>query len=145
MITVEKQSIELTGVEYWQGLNRKSLLRFFLFAALHDKPMHGYELANAVSVCCDGVRPTDAMIYPTLKELESNGYVVCSVESDGARQRKVCMLTEKGEQAFRAAAQAWAQALPQIENAAHTAGVSACCEPVKASWSVALPGKGTME
>jgi DNA-binding PadR family transcriptional regulator len=118
---------DLTAVEYWQSLNRKSLLRFFLFAALYERPMHGYEIANAVAVCCDGARPTDAMVYPTLKELEANGYIDCSVESNGARQRKVCALTEKGVAAFRAAAQAWAQALPQIESAVHAAGVTACC------------------
>lgn len=117
----------MTDISYWQSLNRKSLLRFFLFSALHKKPMHGYEIANAVSVCCDGVRPTDAMIYPTLKELETNGYIDCKIESDGARKRKVCALTDKGETAFRAAAQAWAQALPQIESAVHAAGVTACC------------------
>ena len=119
---------DMTDVGYWQSLNRKSLLRFFLFKALHDKPMHGYEIATAVSVCCDGARPTDAMIYPTLKELEQNGYIVCLVRSEGARQRKVCALTEKGEDAFRAAAQAWAQALPQIEAAVHAAGVTSCCD-----------------
>jgi DNA-binding PadR family transcriptional regulator len=118
---------DMTDVGYWQSLNRKSLLRFFLFAALHERPMHGYEIATEVSVCCDGARPTDAMIYPTLKELESDGYIVCSVKSDGARQRRVCALTEKGEAAFRAAARAWAQALPQIESAVHAAGVTACC------------------
>ena len=95
---------DMTAVEYWQSLNRRSLLRFFLFAALHERPMHGYEIANAVAVCCDGARPTDAMVYPTLKELEANGYIECSIESNGARQRKVCALTEKGESAFRAAA-----------------------------------------
>jgi DNA-binding PadR family transcriptional regulator len=119
---------DMTAVEYWQSLNRRSLLRFFLFAALYERPMHGYEIANAVAVCCDGGRPTDAMVYPMLKELEAEGYVECEVESNGARQRKVCTLTEKGVAAFRAAAQAWGQAMPQIEAAVHAAGVSACCE-----------------
>ena len=95
---------------------------------LSERPMHGYELADAVSVCCDGVRPTDAMIYPTLKELEKNGYIVCETESNGERKRKVCSLTEKGLQAYRSAAQAWTQALPQIESAVHAAGITECCD-----------------
>ncbi len=119
---------QMTEPAYWQTLNRKSLLRFFLFAALARQPMHGYELADAVSVCCDGVRPTDAMIYPTLKELEMNGYISCLTESTGARKRRVCSLTEKGMRAYRSAAQAWAQALSQIELAVHDAGVTACCD-----------------
>ncbi len=125
MVTTSHQ---MTETAYWQSLNRKSLLRFFLFSALAERPMHGYELADAVSVCCDGVRPTDAMIYPTLKELEKNGYIVCEMESTGERKRKVCSLTDKGRTAFRSAAQAWTQALPQIESAIHSAGVTECCD-----------------
>ena len=118
---------QMTGTDYWQALNRKSLLRFFLFAALAKRPMHGYELADEVSICCDGVRPTDAMIYPTLKELETNGYITTSTSSTGLRKRKVCSLTDKGMQAYRMAATAWSQALPQIETAVHAAGVTQCC------------------
>jgi PadR family transcriptional regulator PadR len=117
----------LTQTEYWQSLNRKSLLRFFLFSALAQKPMHGYQLADAISICCDGVRPTDAMIYPTLKELESNGYITCETKATGARKRNVCSLTSKGMEAYRAAAQAWSRALPQIESAVHNARVMECC------------------
>lgn len=129
---------QLAGIEYWQALNRKSLLRFFLFSALAERPMHGYELADAVSVCCDGVRPTDAMIYPTLKELETNGYISCQSVATGARKRNVCTLTEKGMKAYRAAAQAWAQALPQIESAVHSAGVTGCCSTENQVQDIAL-------
>ncbi|MDA0232821.1 MAG: PadR family transcriptional regulator [Chloroflexi bacterium] len=128
----------LTQTAYWQSLNRKSLLRFFLFAALAKRPMHGYELADAVSVCCDGVRPTDAMIYPTLKELETNGYIACEVEATGARKRNVCTLTEKGMDAYRAAARAWSQAMPQIESAVHAAGVTVCCADENRVQEIAL-------
>jgi len=44
------------------------------------------------------------MIYPALHDLLEGGYVECLVETQGARQRKVCRLTEKGEEAYRAAA-----------------------------------------
>lgn len=130
----------LTQINYWQSLNRKSLLRFFLFSALAQKPMHGYELADAVSICCDGVRPTDAMIYPTLKELEINGYITCETEATGARKRNVCSLTAKGMEAYRAAAQAWSQALPQIESAVHSAGVTECCVEKNQVQEIALEG-----
>jgi PadR family transcriptional regulator PadR len=123
----------MTETAYWQTLNRKSLLRFFLFSALAEKPMHGYELADAVSTCSDGVRPTDAMIYPTLKELEANGYIVCRPEAVGERRRNVCTLTEQGLQAYRAAAEAWSWALPKIETAIHSAGVTGCCDVVQSS------------
>ncbi len=134
------QSGQMTETSYWQSLNRKSLLRFFLFSALAERPMHGYELADAVSVCCDGVRPTDAMIYPTLKELEKNGYIVCETELIGERRRRVCSLTEKGRTAFRSAARAWTQALPQIQSAIHSAGVPECCDDCGNTQELELEG-----
>ncbi len=134
------QSDQMTETGYWQTLNRKSLLRFFLFSALAERPMHGYELADAVSVCCDGVRPTDAMIYPTLKELEKNGYIECETELQGERRRRVCSLTEKGLEAFRSAARAWTQALPQIETAVHSAGIAECCDSCETRQEIDLKG-----
>lgn len=127
MATDTKTAHDLTELAYWQGLNRKSLLRFFLLAELSKRSMHGYEIANAVSVCCDGVRPTDAMIYPTLRELEQGGYISCETASDGARNRRVCTLTAKGLEAYRAAATAWAWSLGQIESAIDGAGVARNC------------------
>ena len=58
---------------------------------------------------------------------ETNGYITTSTSSTGLRKRKVCSLTDKGMQAYRMAATAWSQALPQIETAVHAAGVTQCC------------------
>lgn len=123
---------DLTQVAYWQGLNRKSLLRFFLLAELNRRPMHGYEIATSVASCCDGVRPTDAMIYPTLRELEEGGYITCEEAEAGGRRRKVCSLTQRGRTAYEAAARAWSFALPQIERAIGNADLDpACCAVVE--------------
>jgi len=105
---------DFTDEEYWDRLGRKSVLRFFLLAALHERPMHGYGIAGSVAGCCEGGRPTDAMIYPALKELQEGGYVACEVEPVGGRQRKVCRLTGRGEQAYAAAAKAWLKFLPHL-------------------------------
>ena len=118
---------ELSDIAYWQALNRKSLLRFFLLAELSKRAMHGYEIASAVSVCCDGVRPTDAMIYPTLRELEQGEYITCEDAIEGGRTRRVCTLTPKGRQAYEAAATAWSWSLGQIESAVDGAGVARNC------------------
>jgi DNA-binding PadR family transcriptional regulator len=127
-MTVAHEVNALDSVEYWQGLYRKSLLRFFLLAELAKKPMHGYEAATAVAVCCDWPRPADAMIYPMLRELEEGGYIECQEALDGRRRRNVCRLTDRGQAAYRAAAQAWAFALPQLERAVKATGVEpGCC------------------
>ena len=108
---------DLTSLAYWAALNRKSVSRFFLLAALRRKPQHGYELRKSIADCCGGAEPTDAMIYPTLKLLVDGGYVVTEVEPIGARARKVCRLTAKGHEAFDAAARAWAIMLPHLQKA----------------------------
>ena len=104
--------------QYWEGLINRSIARFFLLASLHQRPMHGYELARAITAACGGCcEPSDAMIYPALRELLEGGYVKCIVESQGARQRKVCRLTERGQAAYRSAAEAWRQVLPALGEA----------------------------
>jgi PadR family transcriptional regulator, regulatory protein PadR len=103
---------------YWNMLVRRSLTRFYILAALAEKPMHGYELSRAVAELCQGCcDPSDAVIYPVLKELAEGGYCVCEVERQGGRQRKVCELTDKGRDALRLAADAWSAVLPSLERA----------------------------
>ena len=128
---------DFTDGEYWDQLGRKSVLRFFLLAALHEQPMHGYGIAGSVASCCEGARPTDAMIYPALKELEQGGYLACEVEPVNGRQRKMCRLTARGERAYTAAAKAWLNFLPHLVvsinrapgmSARVVAALSGCCD-----------------
>ena len=74
MSTSTKPTNDLASIDYWQSLNRKSLLRFFMLQQLSMGPMHGYEIATLIELCCE-VRPTDAMIYTIMKELKTGGYV----------------------------------------------------------------------
>jgi DNA-binding PadR family transcriptional regulator len=111
-------STELAETDYWEMLINRSASRLFLLAALSERPMPGYELARAIREACGGCcEPPDAMIYPTSHDLMKGGYLQCEVETQGGRQRKVCRLTEKGQEAFRAAAEAWGRFLPHIEEA----------------------------
>lgn len=103
---------------YWDGLIARSASRFFLLASLAQRPMHGYELARAIAEACDNCcEPSDAMIYPTIRELTLGGYIVCRKERQGGRTRKVCELTERGWNAYRAAAEAWGHVLPYLSQA----------------------------
>lgn len=104
--------------EYWDLLINRSASRFFLLAALADGPKHGYHLAKAVEAatgaCCS---PSAAMVYPALKELMERGYVVCQVEHNGARARKVCTLTAEGRHVYETAARSWRKILPYLQQA----------------------------
>ncbi len=108
----------LEGERYWDNLIKKSVSRFFLLAALHRRPMHGYEIAKVIEEGCEGCcKPTDAMIYPTLKELAEGGYIECHSETVRGRGRKVCYLTEKGLEAYKSASRVWAKVMPYLEGA----------------------------
>jgi DNA-binding PadR family transcriptional regulator len=114
--------VEFDQKEYWEMLINRSVSRFFLLAALHQRAMHGYELAKAISEACRGCcEPSDAMIYPALRDLLEGGYVECLVEAQGARQRKVCRLTDRGQEAYRAAAAAWRGIMPALRQAVEAA------------------------
>ncbi len=126
MTTSTKTTNNLASIDYWQTLNRKSLLRFFMLQQLSSGPMHGYEIGTRIALCCDA-RPTDAMIYPMLKELETGGYVELENAVINGRKRKIYSLSDLGFEAYRASAQAWAMVLPQIETAVKEAGVETPC------------------
>ena len=119
---------DLTDKSYWRMLASRGAGRFLVLASLHEQPRHGYELARAVTQACDGCcEPTDAMIYPTIRDLTAGGYIVCRVETQGGRQRNVCELTDRGREAYQSAAEVWRSVLPALQEAVE-AGLSARIE-----------------
>jgi len=110
--------MEMRDPQYWGKLIGKSLFRFFLLSALYKRPLHGYEIGKSVKECCSGCcEPSDAMIYPALHELLKGGYIDCWVERVGGRERKVCALTQKGIETYRAASEVWGKVIPHLEGA----------------------------
>lgn len=101
---------------YWENLVKRSLCRFFLLAELARGPVHGYRINQAIQEACQGCcEPTEAMVYATLKEMIEGGYIECEEETHGGRQRRVCLLTQKGQEAFQAAGRVWQKMLPQVQ------------------------------
>ena len=120
----DKAITKLESEGYWDNLIKKSVSRFFLLAALHRSPMHGYEIAKTIEEGCEGCcKPTDAMIYPTIKEVLEGGYIRCSPETMGGRERKVCHLTDKGVEAYKAASRVWAKVMPYLEQSVLAANI----------------------
>lgn len=114
--------MEMRDPQYWGKLVGKSLFRYFLLSALYERPLHGYEIGKSVKECCSGCcEPSDAMIYPALHELLEGGYIECWVEKVGGRERKVCALTQKGIDAYRAASEVWGRVIPHLEGAVEMA------------------------
>jgi DNA-binding PadR family transcriptional regulator len=96
---------------YWNGIIKMSLSKFFILRALHDRPMHGYELSQAVQTitggCCS---PAEGTIYPVLKQYEQGDYVTSRTEVVSGRERRIYALTGKGRHAFEVAVEAWLEA-----------------------------------
>ncbi len=104
--------------KYWTDLIAKSASRYFLLASLARQPLHGYGLSREIARACnDCCTPTDAMIYPAIREMEAAGLITCRKEKQGKRTRNVCELTEAGWDAYREASEAWARVLPGLREA----------------------------
>jgi PadR family transcriptional regulator len=102
--------------EHWDLAVRRAVSRVFLLSALAERPMHGYELAQEIAVrsgeCC---APSDAAIYPALRELLDGGYITCETASQGKRSRNVCTLTDAGREVLAVAAQSWGRVMPHLQ------------------------------
>ncbi|MDH7478575.1 MAG: PadR family transcriptional regulator [Syntrophomonadaceae bacterium] len=99
---------DYTSRDYWNGIIKMSLSKFFILRVLSTQPMHGYDIArtvkNVTRGCCS---PTEGAIYPMLKEFEAGGYVTARRETVNGRERKVYTLTPRGRRAFLVAVEAW--------------------------------------
>ena len=116
---------------YWAGTIKMSLSKFFILRVLHDRPMHGYDVARAVERTTNGCcSPTEGTIYPVLREFEEGGYVTAEVAIVSGRQRKTYTLTDKGREAFRVAVEAWmdvTRAVLETESVVRREGAAGCC------------------
>ncbi len=113
--TVERAPVDYTDRMYWNGIIKMSLSKFFIFSVLHQRPMHGYEIARAVECSTKGCcAPTEGTIYPVLHEFEQGGYVTVHTETVSGRGRKIYTLTDKGREAFHVAVQAWIEVAEHI-------------------------------
>jgi PadR family transcriptional regulator PadR len=102
---------DYTDRAYWQGTIKMSLSKFFVLCVLHQRPMHGYEVVQAVARttrgCCS---PTEGTVYPVLNEFEAGGYLTSRLDIVQGRERKVYTLTRRGRKAFDTAVDAWLEA-----------------------------------
>lgn len=128
-----KSAPDLTSRSYWNGTIKMSLSKFFILNVLHQRPMHGYDIARAVESttkgCCS---PTEGTIYPALREFEEGGYVTSAAEVVSGRERKVYTLTDKGRQAYGVALEAWMEATQVLLESgrvqpAHDSRRNECC------------------
>lgn len=125
-------SPDYTSRDYWNGIIKMGLSKFFVLAVLRDGPMHGYAIAKAVERvthgCCS---PAEGTLYPVLREFEAAGYLRATSKTVQGRQRRVYALTAQGRRAFRVATEAWREATDALlrsdERGRPPRGTSDCC------------------
>ncbi|MDZ7761158.1 MAG: PadR family transcriptional regulator [Desulfovermiculus sp.] len=121
----ERQDLYLDE-KYWNGLLKMALSRFFILQVLSSGPAHGYAIANRISDLTQGCcSPSQAAIYPVLKDFMYGGYVTCQEETASGRKRKVYTLTPKGRQAFQVAVEAWRETTRALTRARVESGEAA--------------------
>ncbi len=107
--------IKYESQEYWAGLIKMSLSRFFILHVLHRQPLHGYEITKQVAELTNGCcAPTEGSLYPVLKEFTDAGLLSLVSQVVSGRERKVYTLTPMGEQAWQVASQAWGEVAAHI-------------------------------
>lgn len=121
---VPGKAVDYTSPDYWNGLIKMSMSKFFVLWAISEKPIHGYEITRVVESktngCCS---PTPGALYPVLRDFEEGGYVEATETIVQGRVRKVYTMTQKGHQAFKVAVQVWTD----IGNCV-AAGAQECCD-----------------
>ncbi|WP_245293148.1 PadR family transcriptional regulator [Mongoliimonas terrestris] len=128
-----KSAPDLSSRAYWNGTIKMSLSKFFILRVLHDRPMHGYDIARTVERTTNGCcSPSEGTIYPVLREFEEGGYVTFAAEVVAGRERKVYTLTEKGRDALRVAIDAWMEITDALVAADRVIprpdGAASCCD-----------------
>jgi len=113
--------MDYTSREYWNGIIKMSLSKFFILRVLYTQSMHGYEIARTVAEVTNGCcAPTEGTIYPALREFEEGGYVTAETATVNGRDRKVYTLTSKGRLAFEVAVGAWKEVTDYVVQAVET-------------------------
>ena len=90
-------------------------VRIATLLLLHESPMHGYQLMQAMADRTDGAwRPSPGAVYPTIAQLEDEGLV--TTEVDGGR--KLVTLTAQGRSHVEEQRDAWGDPFGQVAGAA---------------------------
>lgn len=77
----------------WKPFERGDL-KFVILRLIADKPMHGYEVMQALEEeSGGGYKPSPGSVYPTLQMLEDEGLLRCR-EEDG---KKIYEITDEGK------------------------------------------------
>jgi DNA-binding PadR family transcriptional regulator len=79
----------------------RNLLDIQILRLVQTEPMWGYKIKKQAEAKF-GVRLRHGALYPLLKELEQESFIIGQNQRQGGRKRKVYTLTSKGQQYLEA-------------------------------------------
>lgn len=90
-------------------MNMKGSLPLLILHNLSLAPGHGYWLAKQIRVQSDGVLDfKEGTLYPTLHNLEKQGFIASFHEVENGRSRRYYQLTDNGKAELRRQREEWA-------------------------------------
>ncbi len=79
-----------------------SITKLCILTLVYNRRLHGYEIIKEVEKKT-GIKLSASHIYPFLKELKKNGFVVGKTDDgkDGGHEKNVYQMTEKGKKFYK--------------------------------------------
>jgi len=110
--------------EYWGAMLNASLCKLLILRTVCEQPMHGYaiiwRLAAMTRQLCV---PTQATVYPVLREFERCGCLRSRSEMVHGRERRVYTATAKGRAGLAAGMHVWRRALARLNVVVRESGL----------------------
>lgn len=100
------------AVAKWRKEISKGSLRLALLSLLNEEESYGYQILATLKQRAGGVlQPTEAAVYPLLKDMEKHGYLHSRwrATEDGVPPRKYYALTADGARLLAALRKAWTE------------------------------------
>ena len=98
----------LSEPDYWERSFMAGSTKLYILSVLNKGPLHGYGVLKEIKDKSDGCCTiTPGTIYPVLRELERDGFIVSSKAMMGGRTRITYELTERGKQVLDAGLAKW--------------------------------------
>ncbi len=108
------------GVGKWRREIRRGVIKMCVLALLCRKEMYGYEISKALSLSGNSVLYVkEGTLYPLLRRLEEDGYVVGEWRLVGGKARRYYRITHKGREVLYLMREFWDKLRDAVDNIFH--------------------------
>jgi PadR family transcriptional regulator PadR len=110
--------MDYTCREYWSAVLNASLCKVLILRVVCEEPMHGYGIIRRIAELTRNLcAPTQATVYPVLREFERCGCVRSRTDVVRGHQRRVYSATAKGRRALESGLDVWRRGFAHLHMA----------------------------